>query len=362
MHDRELVFADSVPLGGPIAVVPSGESTLLIADRSWESILMVDRSGRLLRKVGRAGDGPGEFRMIWRIGASEGRFWVVDVRTSRISVFDEGGDFEHTFRGDGDAVGIDGFTPLSLRAGVGLTGVTMKPDPQLGVWWVPLAGTDWGVAVEMTRITSVDRILKVDIPPDGAVNMRWPFSSSDMVVTAPDGGRTVIIRRPRPGSPNSGWIEVTTFEGGVRGDSTSLQYLPETFRRSDLEAWLRDLRAPRELAAAGAYPSEEAAREAFQSAAVAPDYHPPIVNAGRGIEEQGVLIDSDGRLWLRRDRAEPASTWWLLDDSLRNKQTVLVPSDVRILAATGELVWGVTYDDLDLPTISQYRMTDAGGQ
>jgi hypothetical protein len=50
----------------------------------------LDSTGRLIRTIGRAGDGPGEFRLPTRAGvAPDGHVFVFDQYASRVSEFDE---------------------------------------------------------------------------------------------------------------------------------------------------------------------------------------------------------------------------------------------------------------------------------
>jgi hypothetical protein len=66
---------------------------------SGTDLLVFDHRGRLVHKVGRTGDGPGEFRGISRIVCVPGdSVLVVDARLGRVSVFDPAGQFTRSIR------------------------------------------------------------------------------------------------------------------------------------------------------------------------------------------------------------------------------------------------------------------------
>jgi hypothetical protein len=75
---------DSIHLVGIVGAVFAPDTSLLIGDLG--AVFRLDRSGRSMRRVARDGDGPGEFRGIFRLGiATDGSIFVGDVRTGRLT-------------------------------------------------------------------------------------------------------------------------------------------------------------------------------------------------------------------------------------------------------------------------------------
>lgn len=75
-----------------IAVDSTGR--IYILERSLPAVLIYDSMGKLLKRVGREGDGPGEFRQPNGLGLDQaGRLWVVEGRSQRYSIFDREGNF-----------------------------------------------------------------------------------------------------------------------------------------------------------------------------------------------------------------------------------------------------------------------------
>jgi hypothetical protein len=78
-------------------------------DLSW-NVLVFDRSGRLLRRVGRRGQGPGEFERPWYLAVDRyDSLFVWDGALARISVFGPDFRFARSFAAPGRWV-VSGFT------------------------------------------------------------------------------------------------------------------------------------------------------------------------------------------------------------------------------------------------------------
>src|SRR5687768_3871507 len=94
--------AQRAPLGAAPAPVPPqlrvlafeatalawlDDSTLALIDSDTRQIVVASRSGTL-RRIGREGDGPGEFRFPTSLLAERGTLLVADIGTRRVSRFD----------------------------------------------------------------------------------------------------------------------------------------------------------------------------------------------------------------------------------------------------------------------------------
>ena len=88
---------------------PSGATTLadgrVVTADSWTGRLeFFDRSGRLLKSVGRKGTGPGEYSTPFVLGRCDGEnIYVRDGGLSRVSVVDTSGSFLRSFSADASA-------------------------------------------------------------------------------------------------------------------------------------------------------------------------------------------------------------------------------------------------------------------
>lgn len=121
-----------IDIGGPrtplLFSVPSAylsaDGGLVVLNAGMSQILYVDRTGRLVRSVGRAGQGPGEFTargmIAWRCAADS--LLVLDQLQNRYTLLDAAGDVVRVVRPqtfDGRRV-----TPLPSRAGRGFDDCT----------------------------------------------------------------------------------------------------------------------------------------------------------------------------------------------------------------------------------------------
>ena len=70
------------------------DGTIVVADRGTSNLRFYDARGKFLRKVGRNGEGPGEFRMIGEFVPLQNGFLVRDWRLPRTSLLDEKGKVE----------------------------------------------------------------------------------------------------------------------------------------------------------------------------------------------------------------------------------------------------------------------------
>lgn len=87
-----------------------GEGNLYLLDIDAVTVLVVDPGGDLVRTIGQAGSGPGEFDFPRRLAVMEdGRVVVSDVPRHRaIQIYHSGGGFERNVRVGNDLLGIRG--------------------------------------------------------------------------------------------------------------------------------------------------------------------------------------------------------------------------------------------------------------
>jgi hypothetical protein len=71
-----------------------GDGAFMIGDVSESQVKLFDREGRIIARIGRKGDGPGEFRAprYPRFGP-DGRIYIADSQTPRVQIFDEAGEY-----------------------------------------------------------------------------------------------------------------------------------------------------------------------------------------------------------------------------------------------------------------------------
>jgi DNA-binding beta-propeller fold protein YncE len=66
---------------------------IFIVDHAYACVEVYSKEGKFLRKWGKRGKNPGEFRDPWGIAVAEERVYVVDAGNTRIQVFNLSGDY-----------------------------------------------------------------------------------------------------------------------------------------------------------------------------------------------------------------------------------------------------------------------------
>ena len=72
---------------------------IIVSDAGDDCLIVFDKKGRLIRRIGRQGQGPGEFNRPGKIGAFENKIIAFDTQNSRFQVFSWSGDCLKTYMG-----------------------------------------------------------------------------------------------------------------------------------------------------------------------------------------------------------------------------------------------------------------------
>lgn len=355
-----------------------------VLEASVPEIRVYDVDGSVLRRIGRRGEGPGEFGSAPRFGVVGDTVWAVDLRINRITLFDREGNLLSTGRAEGVEVPVpngyahvlpwrmrgDGkFTshlarlaylgrddpPTDVRptdripvplvlfdATGGVTdtiGWAGRPPPRM--WRPP---SEESAPPELVQIG--DRRLMAPTPPS---TLPWwePL---------PDG--YLLVESPLARSADEGTVSVTRI--GLADDtvySRELRYRPRRYSSADLDSIA--VRAARGEAG-GMVPFSPAGQ-----ARPAPDDVDAVARALRGamtfpefqVEIQSVWLAQDGSLWLRRRVADGSPAHWVaIDPDGRVRGRLELPSNVRMMWGDGDVIWVVEPDDHDVQWLVRYRI------
>lgn len=225
-----------------------------------------------------------------------------------------------------------------------------------------------GVAPEGAPLALLDlrdRSISAPVPTgDGSLRLRNPFSHSDMIAVGPHGRRLAVVRRPRPeGSPAFFVAERHDVLRGVV-DTVQVSYEPRPLDAGEIRAWAEDLEAVERVVELGAFPSRSAAVGAVLQALDAPGHHPPVENRGRGIVDEGVIMDPEGGMWFQVHELSGRSTEWIVVSGqigAGEVSRVAAPDGARLLAVRGDWVWAEVRDAFDVPAVQVLRIQRAGG-
>ena len=363
-----------------------GAGNMLVLDVMNKRVVVIGPDGQLVRVVGRAGEGPGEFQhvsalAVWR----DGRFAVPDVGHSAIQVFSPDGELERFVRlagGDaplsglrsirdeiradplGDrliAQGVDGVlvemvNHMNRRMGfpedetppgvddraletLHLSGDVMVPKPILQGWRAPRPDVklspaeeeDWSKVVESMQDWYFEPGFHWDVLPDGTIAYS---DSSDYAIklARPDGSVTDVLRRPLSPQGVSERIRQAVI-------ASRLQRLEEQLERGPSSAVLFIV------------PDPEESRRKIRDRGF---YHEiPVV--------RGIRATWDGGLWIQRGGEDPWDDEGPIDvfNADREYLGALSAGNPAMPVAFGPdgLVAHLERDDLDVPTLVVSRLS-----
>ncbi len=347
-----------------LCVAPDG--SIYLTDRQLPFVLHLDRTGRLIRTVGRAGSGPGEFQRPAMLGWLGDSLWVYDLALVRLTLFDTVGG------GYSTASLLHPERPVQTGGRPSLGGsripLAVLPDGELLVHRTPppeeQGPTAGGAVILVNREFEVlDTVLH--LPPghsqmwfvfrDGARLIPQPFRDDPAVDASPDGRWLVRVDRPPASQAGAGVFTVTLLErGGRLAYRRELSYVPAPLPDDTVESFIREMLA---FDAGPGHVRLPLTRDSLRRELFRPRFFPPVpeVRVGRDGIVWLHLVDAGARDLMRRGQAQ----WVALSPRGLELRRVTVPDRVRVLDVDGRSLWGVEYDPDGTP--KDVRRYVAGG-
>lgn len=315
---------------------------LLVVNGGAQELLRFDAEGTRTRRIGGAGDGPGEFRAPEWVGAlGEASLAVYDVRHARFTLLDGEGTVTGTRAAappqlPGYVAGIGGVVPEPRGATAdgtmlfspGFNRVFGTSGTRVDTLVHFLAPSGGGAPILLTPIPDEPRFFASIAGPDG--------STGAMTVSVPFGGRPFAgAGGERVALATSERWEVLLFDAS--GASVArVRALPVRPRvtSEDAAAWT-------ESRLAGASSDRRASLEEAYAQVPFPERHPAL---------EGLHVDRAGRTWIGEalPPGRDVRRWLVLDPGGEPLARVSLPAEVRILDVTDEEIVVVGQDDLDV--------------
>lgn len=356
------------------------DSALYVAQALVPAITVFSLDGRLLRRIGRAGQGPGDFELAaTNVGWIGDTLWIADAYRVQLFAKDELVPEE-----------VIRFNLTVPEEGAFLTPRRVLADGTLigsRVWtagWGPWLTRAANPGLALRRLSRSGEVL------DTIATIHWPDNSvafeddrgrqrfqihplkdlsllglrEYLTALTPDGSAVVQVGNVREdGTPPTFDILVIS----IRGDTIlhrAVEYEPREVT-SAMERRLADEVAGWE---AGDYnptgpgwlvlseTTLERRRRAVRSAFRVPEYLPPV---------RQVVAGTDGTIWLLRELREDRVDVWEIRDAGGILEGTVEVGDGRgsikpwsprlaIALANRNEVWGTTHDDYDVPYIHRY--------
>ncbi len=326
-------------LGSPVDPRILMDGRIVVPDRMNAELLFFDSLGSLLSRVGRQGEGPGEFLRVHGVHSC-GEDTLVVQEGPRVTLLDSSGRFIRTERVSGKLTegggNLEGVFP-DCSALLLVDNQYTAPTPGEGIHQIPTT-LHWASLDGSARDT-VRRFGGRDVFPvragDQVMSSTLPFGRTPVWVTVRDevyfgdGGTPEILRLDRSGSVGrivrweSAPIPVTHADWG-RYDRERLEYIQEYPREAPFKPESSEIPGPRSK---------------------------PVYS--------GLLADDQGNLWVRQygpndhpfvDTRSP-DAWWVFDDDGRWLGGIHTPARFELSGVVKGRAIGVFRDEDDLPHI-----------
>ncbi len=357
----------TITFGSVSAFAMNRDNTIAVFDISGPTLRLYDASGRYVRTIGRNGAGPGEYGSANGLAfLDDGRLALWDAPTSRITLFRETGEVDREWQPPvtgwrfSNSVSSTARQPLVIRAGI--TDASNRDSNGF-----PRMRTAYFF------YDSTGHIVDTLMPP--------PPSREPATLEARGEGR--IARLGVPFSPGHAH---TILANGTLAMGEGDRY------RIEIIGGASPLRIERDAVAEPVADAERDEQRALVERQLS-EIDPKWSWSGPQIPSAKPLFialtgDADARLWVRvsapgelipeaeRDEPRPSTpdapapivrAWrepvrydvYGTDGTMLGR--IALPPRATWLGARGDLVWGVVRDELDVPSLVQWRITPAWG-
>jgi hypothetical protein len=333
-------------LSYPLHVTPIGGGSIAIALETESMILVLDSAGRFVRRIGRRGDGPGEYRRIEAVGAYDGIIWVSDRQLRRVTTLAATGDVLGTRNMLSFVSGMESYLkPLAQLSDGSIVAIEVLPNHELASGArekAPLIRLGETAVDTMASVSVANSLLVVTIPEPRrwTVSMYQPFSDADIVAVAPDGRCAAVVeRRVNEQAVPTVSAKVVDYRGSVVFTS-SLGYTPVALESDELDAW-----ASAHLDARPPFVAPARLKLILLDNVYRPAWKPPVTTA---------VTTSECSVWVDRVGASPMKEWLLLAGTGAPADGIALPLGERIVAAEKNSIWTVSATENDVPILRRY--------
>jgi hypothetical protein len=339
---------DELILSGVVGAVRLSDGRIVVANGGTSELRIYDANGDFSTLVGRAGEGPGEFRVIGFLGVLQGdTILVYDSRLQRTSLFDDSGTFIGAHRVTNAVlpymVGVTGSSTLASYQFIG------SDDDRLGVYAAPM---EIGViGIEDGNFRSVDTLASSEesrVQYRGRVTRAFrPFGRESDVAA---GGALVYVLESSDDRSIRQYDSAGTLKRILRVDVPR-----RAVDAAAVEAWVQSWIA---AFSPGSAEIEEWWRHGFQQTPP-----PELIPVFRALE-----VDADGNVCAERypQRWADATRYWCFSRDGRPVASIQLPAGLlrrgphpyfdSQLEIGRDYVLGVWQDSLDVQYVRIYTL------
>lgn len=318
------------------------DGRIVIADGGNTRVLIVSRNGALDRSIGRAGSGPGDFRMLWDLAVVRDTILTYDTGLLRISLWRPDGEFIRSVSLAVDPTRLWTLRAFSSPSEFIITTRQARTAGPRGLY------TDTATVLRLDGRTGTTAILdrraweqQYFYPQsNGSTAYGTPFLGRALLATA----ATRVILVPLA----SARVEILRRDGS-RGPSLLLPVPPQPFARSLIDAFRDSLvRLTRKSNPQGSA-SELRLLDVFGSSFPLP-VHRPVVEFASAIGNE---------VWLRAFPTTAETAAYYVIDAARERLAgrLDLPAGWRVLGGNERSVLVLQRDSLDVESVVVYDVT-----
>ncbi len=326
-----------------------------------QRVRVIDRTGEFMWYVGRAGEGPGEFRNLARMGLVRDTLWVMDGMSLRVSFFGPGGEHLET--------GSPAVLPGGVTPGVMSDYGSMYPLVDGRALRIPpaahrapnerlrlplLLGSRSASAVDQDTVAW---LLHPTGPMAAGVRRSVTITETPPLYSVTPGGDGIVVVDWHTDNPVSVVVRHYDVTGRVVskvGLEFPLRWIsPEARERfiDDGVGAIRSLLSRVRNAGRTDIPLPGNLREQFIEGSIIPDYYAPV---------DAFFVTPEGRVWLHQtDGPDVSGRWVVIGPDGEVEFLVQAPDGVRFQTAFRDRVWGTGTAAFDVPYIGLYELTEA---
>jgi len=333
-----------------MAVHVSGQ--IFVSQPMENTVRVFDPDGRSLGRIGRLGEGPGEFRTLSRIGLLGDTLYAADGDSRRVTFFSVDGELLGTtpliprelgpeflprtpewLATDGTSLSYTAFNP-----------VLMEPNSSVRFLYVHIDRSG----------ETVDTAALLDLAPQQTIRLRGAvgplitaqlFSGLSLPVISADGSRLAIVDE---GDTRAGPTVHVTALRSTRDTVWSHEY---TFEPIPVSAAMVDSAVAEKARGLNPdnFPDPADAERQIREGMAVPDHLAPV--------SSGVFAD-DGDLWLRREAVPGQGQRWTVFDSTGTPVgQITLPRNLAVKVVRANTLWGVETDAMGVPYVVRYALT-----
>jgi len=327
-EDLRVSETEAFYFGGIADVAVRADGQIAVADYKANDAKVLTHDGALAHRLGRQGQGPGEFQRVGAVQWARGdSLFAYDVQASRLTVFAP--EPPHPRARTVSVSREDGFpTGVYVTEPRLVVEISSRVPPSDGTPRYRRVRSLSEDGVPGDTLFTARREQSVVIRNDGVFQFRpLPFARESQIALGPEG-------RLYSGYEDS--LRVLAHEW--TGASTVIADVPAP------PVPLTDADRDSALAAIGNDPMRQAVAKAL------PNTKPAFAD---------LVVAEDGRLWVKRptETAEADTTaWWILNPASKTIQEVRLPSEVDVEVVQDGRVYGTTETETGAPAVVRYQI------